>query len=124
MALFKKNTVNIGKIKKGQQGISVYWEFDELRRSDIATYTDANGTLQYAVEKSCTCQGEVLALETGLTMIYNDKKNEQKSSSFKKQITIYLADPSKKVRVINERGLEDFNKTLGHIVLYFEGEIG
>lgn len=124
MALFKKNTVSIGKIKKGQQGVPVYWEFDEIRRNDIATYTDANNVLQYAVEKSCTCQGEVLASEKGLTMTYNDKESENKTSPFTKQITIYLADPTKKVRVINERGLEDFNKTLGHIVLYFEGEIG
>ncbi|HNG68639.1 MAG TPA: hypothetical protein PLP63_06830 [Saprospiraceae bacterium] len=124
MALFKKNTVSIGKIKKGQQGIPVYWQFDEIRRKDIATYTDGNGVLQYAVEKTCTCQGEILASEEGLTMMYNDKKDENKTSPFKKQITIYLADPTKKVRVINERGLEDFNKTLGYIVLYFEGEIG
>lgn len=124
MALFKKDTVNIGKIKKGQQNIPVYWEFDELRRVDIATYTDANGTLQYAVEKSCTCQGEILVSEEGLVMTYNDKAEEKKSSPFKKQITIYLADPSKKVMVINDRGLEDFNKTLGHKTLYFEGEIG
>jgi len=124
MALFKKNTVNIGVVKRGQQGVPVFWEFDELRRADIATYTDANGVLQYAVEKSCTCQGEILCSDKGLTMMYNDKAEEKKSGQWKKHITIYLADPVKKVRVINERGLEDFNKTLGWLTLYFEGEVG
>lgn len=122
MALFKSNKVNIGKIKKGQKNVPVYWEFEELRRSDIAIYKDENGVDQYAVEKSCTCHGEVLVSETGVTMMYNDKEVEDKTS-FVKQITMYLKDPTKNVRVINERGVEEFNKNLGFIVLSFEGEV-
>lgn len=122
MALFKKNKIDIGTIDCGQQGINVLWEFEELNRSDIAVYKDENNVFQYAIEKTCTCQGSIEVSDRGITMIYNDKGLEE-NKPIERQITVYLADPTKNVRVNNERGVQEFNQTLGSIKLYIEGII-
>lgn len=117
MPLFKYDTVNIGSIKAGAQKISVFWEFEELKRKDIAIYQD-NGKMSYAVEKNCSCQGEIMVSDTGLLLQYNDKGFV---GPIDKTIKIFLADESKPVIIKNPKGVDEFNPELGWVVLSFKG---
>ncbi len=116
MALFKNDTINIGNIKP-QAKIEVFWAFEELKRSDIATYLE-NGVRVYAIEKNCSCQGETKISDAGIALVYNDKGLEQ---VIDKSIRVYLDNGNMPVRVKNDRGIEEFNSQLGSLQLKFTG---
>lgn len=117
MALLRYDTINIGTIKAHSQGVRVFWAFDELKRKDIAVHNE-NGKISYAVEKNCSCQGEVLVSDAGITLEYNDKGFV---GNIEKSIKVYLADPAKPVIVKNNKGVDEFNQELGFITLKFIG---
>lgn len=117
MALLKYETINIGTIKAGSKGVKVFWAFEELKRKDIAVYEE-NGKTQYAVEKNCSCQGEILVSDAGLTLEYNDKGFV---GNLEKTMRVFLADPTKPVIVRNQKGVDEFNPELGFITLKFIG---
>ncbi len=113
--LFKSTEINIGTIKANSKNNPVQWEFDELRRTDIATYLDGN-KWEYAIEKSCSCQGEVQVSDAGISLSYNDKGTR---GLITKQITVYLTDPNKQTKIINDRGESIYNPELGYQILKF-----
>jgi len=123
MALFKNNyigespTVNIGSFKSADKGIEVVWYFDELKRSDIATYYK-NNKIEYAIEKNCSCQGEIQVTDTFIKLIYNDKGSV---GSISKRIILYLKDEKHPTVIKNDRGIDIFNPKLGFIELKFTG---
>ena len=117
MGLLKYDTINIGEIKAGSKKVNVFWAFDELKRKDIAVYEEGNKT-SYAVEKNCSCQGEVRVSDAGIFLEYNDKGF---IGNLDKSMKVFLADPNKPVIVKNAKGIDEFNPDLGFITLRFTG---
>lgn len=118
MALFKSDEVDIGTMK-AKSTREVIWEFDEIKKDDIGLYFEDN-KWQYAVEKNCTCQGEVLISERTLNLQYHDKGF---AGDLTKTIKIYLKNGDMPIRVQNERGETVFNQHLGFITLTFKTKV-
>ncbi len=118
MALFKYDTINIGNIK-AQSKQTIFWQFDEAKRSDIATFTQ-NGIIQYAVEKNCSCQGTVKVSDSGLFLEYSDKGW---IGDVEKEIKVFHSLPGEPVMVKNDRGIDVFNPKLGYTVLKFTAKV-
>ena len=118
MALFKNREIEVGNIPAGSIR-QIIWEFDEIKKSDIATYFE-NGKWEYAIVKNCSCQGEVLISEKTLNLQYKDKGFKGRVT---KEIKVYLTNGDMPIRVTNERGIIDFNQNLGHIMLTFTADI-
>lgn len=116
MALFKNDHLNIGTIKPNSRH-TIKWEFDEMKRLDIATYKDDQGIMQYAIYKPCSCQGDAKVSDSGITLEYSDQGHKGKKEKY---ITIYLTNNKIPVRVKNEKGVEEFNPDLGYINLKFD----
>lgn len=118
MGLFKEEIIDLGTIK-AKSSKEVVWHFDELKKSDIGLYFE-NNKWNYAVYKTCNCQGEILISEKTLNLIYTDKGF---AGDLTKNITVYLKNGDMPIRVQNERGEMVFNQSLGFITLYFKVKV-
>lgn len=118
MGLFRSTNVDAGQIVAGSKKVIV-WEFDEIKKSDIGVYFEDN-KWHYAVFKNCSCQGTVLVSETALTIEYIDKGYKGEVT---KELKVYLKNGDMPIRVKNDRGIVDFNPSLGYVMLYFTARI-
>lgn len=116
MNLFKRTTSEGGEIKPGQKNVEIRWDFDTLKKEDIATYEE-DGETKYCIKPGCGCTADISVDENGITAYYNDRGNTK--GQVNKSITVYYKTEGEKPRIKNQNGDLVFNRKQGLTVLFF-----